>query len=222
MQPQLFEPCPDAVTIDLDTAQLILTTPGTYTHKELRLPSRCVSCYTNMILREIVSECGIRPMSEGETCGIEACNKGTLFGSDRCVGHLDATNLECWKSKQYQNYPALETALKYAATRQWVCPDSYEVVIDHAEQIRSGERPSAGLIILDDEFSPTTYQLFEFSIIDRVHGNTLVNTAVTHPSGLCHRKDRDDASHELLDLFQERLSKRIAKRVYSRAGSSIG
>lgn len=35
MQPQLFEPCPDAVTIDLDTAQLILTTPGTYTHKEL-------------------------------------------------------------------------------------------------------------------------------------------------------------------------------------------
>lgn len=161
-------------------------------------------------------------MSEGGTCGIEACNKETVFGSDRCVDHLDAANQECWNSKWYQNYPALETALKYAVTRQWICPDSYQVVIDRAEQIRSGERPSADLVILDDEFSPTTRQLFEFSIIDRVHGNTLINTAVTHPSGLCHRKARDDASHELLDLFQERLSKRTAKRVYSRAGSSIG
>lgn len=38
----------------------------------------CVSGYTNMIVREIVSKCRRRPMSEDQTCGIEGCTESIL------------------------------------------------------------------------------------------------------------------------------------------------
>ncbi|RWA13312.1 hypothetical protein EKO27_g1751 [Xylaria grammica] len=81
------------------------------------------------------------------------------------------------------------------------------IVLDRAERIRSGGCPASDLVILDDEFSPSTRQLFEFSIIDRVYGNTLINTTVKHPGRVSHRADRDDASAKPLSSFQEFLGK---------------
>ncbi|KAI0425964.1 hypothetical protein F5Y09DRAFT_346188 [Xylaria sp. FL1042] len=83
-----------------------------------------------------------------------------------------------------------------------------QIVLDRAEQIRSGGRPASDLVILDDEFSPSTRQLFEFSIVDRVYGNTLINTTVKHPGRFSHREDKDDASAKPLSSFQEFLGKK--------------
>ena len=65
-------------------------------------------------------------------------------------------------------------------------------------------RPSSDLVTVDAEFSASSRQLFEFSIIDRVNGKTLINTVLDHPGGLNHRKDdRNYASNGLLG-FREK------------------
>lgn len=73
LHPQLFEPCPDAVTLDFETSQLLLvTSTNDPTRKVLRLSNRCVGRYANLLLRELVPGCGSRHMSEDEPCAAEA------------------------------------------------------------------------------------------------------------------------------------------------------
>jgi len=71
-----------------------------------------------------------------------------------------------------------------------------------------GNRPGADLVILDDEFSPASQQLWEFAIIERVSGKLLFNTTVEHEDGLDH-----DAWSE--QPFLRRMSMSKAATVYS-------
>ncbi|MCJ1477979.1 hypothetical protein MMC13_006654 [Lambiella insularis] len=52
--------------------------------------------------------------------------------------------------------------------------------------IRDGKRPGSDLVILDDEYSFASKQLWEFSLIERVSGNILINTTIVHQDGLDH------------------------------------
>lgn len=46
--------------------------------------------------------------------------------------------------------------------------------------ILQGKRQGSDLVILDDEFSLASRQLWEFAIIERVSGKVLINTTIKH------------------------------------------
>jgi hypothetical protein len=79
-----------------------------------------------------------------------------------CWHHLGQLSQE-WQQKQGDHdFPALETALEISASRQWVYPSRYQIVLDLVEQIRNGLRSASDLVILDTEYSVASHQLFEF------------------------------------------------------------
>jgi hypothetical protein len=55
------------------------------------------------------------------------------------------------------------------------------MVRDRIENIPQGKRPGSDLVVLDDEFSHASHQLWEFAIIEYLSGDTLINTTVEHP-----------------------------------------
>lgn len=79
------------------------------------------------------------------------------------------------------------------------------------EEIHKGERPKSDLIILDDDFSLASKQLFKFSIIDWGYDEPLINTTIKHPGDLKHTH-RD--SNKLIELLLP------AKAIYSLSCSS--
>ena len=69
---------------------------------------------------------------------------------------------------------------------RWVASPTYDVVRQRLSDIRDGKRPGSDLVILDDEYSFASKQLWEFSLIERVSGNVLINTTIVHQDGLDH------------------------------------
>ena len=59
------------------------------------------------------------------------------------------------------------------------------------EEILQEQRPRSDLIIIMDEFSPTSTQLWELAIIKRVSGTTLINSASEHEDGLNHNMNKE-------------------------------
>ncbi|KAJ3466696.1 hypothetical protein MRS44_004260 [Fusarium solani] len=64
------------------------------------------------------------------------------------------------------------------------------------------------LVILDDEYSPSSQQLWEFAIIERVSGRTLINTTIEHQNGIDHNELKPYP-------FMKWLSRSKASAVYS-------
>jgi hypothetical protein len=94
------------------------------------------------------------------------------------------------------------------ARKRWNFPSRYDIVRRRIEDILQGKRPGSDLVILDDEFSPTSQQLWEFAIIERVSGQVVINTCVEHPDGVDHDMW---GAHSLL----RRMSRTKAAQVFS-------
>ena len=76
------------------------------------------------------------------------------------------------------------------------------------QDILQGKRPCSDLVVLDDEFSPASGQLWEFAIIEYLSGETLINITVKHPNDVDHGA--------LLDhYFMRYLSQVKARPVYA-------
>ncbi|KAM5356133.1 hypothetical protein ACJ41O_002779 [Fusarium nematophilum] len=124
-----------------------------------------------------------------------------------CRTHLEKLN-KVWYQKQQSLTPeALRDLLSTAINREWSSPGRYNTLVRRRfDEIRNGSRPSSDLVVLDDESSIASLQLFEFCIIDRVFGKTLINTTIKHPYGLNHRQTRLvlEAFDEFCKPVQER------------------
>ncbi|RSL43180.1 hypothetical protein CEP54_015183 [Fusarium duplospermum] len=101
-----------------------------------------------------------------------------------------------------------------ATQRMWSFPLSYRKVLRRIEEIQQGKRSGSDLVILDDEYSPSSRQLWEFAIIERVSGRTLINTTIEHQNGIDHNEVKPYP-------FMKWLSRSKASTVYSPCRLSI-
>lgn len=122
-------------------------------------------------------------MSGDQICDAETCNNRMLSGLNKCLEHVYQITLDWHTNEWMGSLPALEAAVQIAVRKQWTYPHNYQAIQDRVQEIRDGKRPSSDLVILDNEFSPSSQQPFEIAIIDRVYGRILINTLVKHPEG---------------------------------------
>jgi hypothetical protein len=80
---------------------------------------------------------------------------------------------------------------KSATRQEWTFQPQYNIVRSRMEEILQGRRAGTDLIILDDEFSPASQQLWEFAMIERVSGKILLNTTIDHHGALDHNTPAD-------------------------------
>ncbi|KAM5373399.1 hypothetical protein ACJZ2D_006994 [Fusarium nematophilum] len=181
------------------------------------LSRRCLGCSLLFRLGQLASHPEIHLAAENTICASEACNHPAVFATDSCRTHLEKLN-KVWYQKQQSLTPeALRDLLSTAINREWSSPGRYNTLVRRRfDEIRNGSRPSSDLVVLDDESSIASLQLFEFCIIDRVFGKTLINTTIKHPYGLNHRVPKRSAS--AATRIKELWSRHAANSIYSDSG----
>jgi len=198
----VLQQCPGEVTIDLDTARL---RPKRF---NLILDSRCVACSFYKQLDYFLTKYDIELQDENTMCIFHGCDQVAFHRSGRCVQHLNTLIQASRRERIIVNIRSVQEAFNHAARKRWTFLPKYDIVRRRIKDILQGNRPGADLVILDDEFSPASQQLWEFAIIERVSGKLLVNTTVEHEDGLDH-----DAWSE--QPFLRRMSMSKAATVYS-------
>ncbi|KAJ3531460.1 hypothetical protein NM208_g8870 [Fusarium decemcellulare] len=176
----VFQPCPEGTTIDLDTTRL------SRNKNLLRLGPRCSPCQTYYELARFFGAYDTEVESESTPCTYLGCEQPPFHGTGRCIQHLTRVAFEALKNRTAVNFRTVRKAFDRTTRKRWTFPSHYDVVRRRTEEIMEGKRPGSDLIILDDEFSPASGQLWEFAMIERVSGNVLINTIVDHPNGLNH------------------------------------
>lgn len=142
-----------------------------------------------------------------QICDAEACNNRTLSGLNKCLEHIYQITLDWHTNEWTGSLPALEAAMQIAVRKQWTYPHNYQAIQDRVPEIRDGKRPSSDLVILDNEFLPSSQQPFEIGIIDFVDGRTLINTLVKYPEGSRIASNLYSlASNGLLAAIKQRMS----------------
>jgi len=124
--------------------------------------------------------------AENIVCTHPRCDRRSFHKSGRCPQHLSKL---IWATKAKD--PAIDLRLargkfESAARKQWTFPPSYDIVRERIEDILHGKRPGSDLVVLDDEFSPASHQLWEFAMIERISGDAVINTIIEHQDGLEH------------------------------------
>ncbi|EWY80170.1 hypothetical protein FOYG_16239 [Fusarium oxysporum NRRL 32931] len=71
---------------------------------------------------------------------------------------------------------ALTKKFSTAISKTWTCTKDYERRV--RQPVRKGL--DRKVVIIDNEFDPITHELYETAIIDRVSGETLLNTLIAH------------------------------------------
>ncbi|KAF5628382.1 zinc finger protein [Fusarium sp. NRRL 52700] len=71
---------------------------------------------------------------------------------------------------------ALRQTFVDATSETWTCTKDYEGRVRQPVRQQSDQQ----VVIIDNEFNPITYELYETCIIDRVSGKTLLNTLIVH------------------------------------------
>lgn len=121
-------------------------------------------------------------------CTSKGCDRASIHGSGRCPRHLFHSLLSDRQENTAADLRLLRQEYDSATKKIWNFPPSYNTIYYRMEEIQQAKRPGPDLVILDTEFSPTSKQLWEISIIERVSGKTLINTTVAHANGLDHRR----------------------------------
>ena len=146
------------------------------------------------------------PLAETEQCKLTF----TTLQAARVHSRLQTHPFICPRREYYERFATLEEVSKHEndplhkALDFYVCPlpgcrnavsgfqQPKPSVRVHRNrhvfygEIEQGKRPGSDLVVLDDEFSPASRQLWEFAIIERISGNVLINTCVAHEDGLDH------------------------------------
>lgn len=200
------EPCPYNSTIDFDTARLMFSPSGRRESPRLSLEGRCVACHsehsTRTEIRKWLVKAGLVGRAGQSMCEYGRCTEPTVHGSRGCEQHI--MKLKNTVGRKFYPRPAQEI-FKSAARKKWSYPPAYNVVTQLREKISAGEQPGSRLVLLDNEFSIASGELWETSIIELVSGDVLINTTIEHDQKL---------NHKGIDFFS-RISCAQAKQVYS-------
>ena len=81
-----------------------------------------------------------------------------------------------WREKATKDTKSAQAILETSMRNQWAFSAEYKTVQKRMLEIQQGLRPGSDLVILDDEFSPASSQIWEFAMIEKVSGKVLVNT----------------------------------------------
>jgi hypothetical protein len=141
------------------------------------------------------------------------CKQLPVHGYSYCPAHLSNLLLDSHKRIPYHSTALLLEMFKSALQKEWTFQPQYDIVRLRTEDILRGKRPGTDLIILDDEFSPASQQLWEIAMIERVSGKVLLNTTIDHHGALDHGASTGSLAGSL--PFWSQMSKSKANEVYS-------
>lgn len=209
----ILDRCPKEVTLDLDTAHL--QRRESRGSAILRLANRCVRCYIHFQLMRFLKHRGIEAGPQSSVCASQDCNRLPVHGCAYCPLHLSNLLQNSHKSILNHSITQLQEIFKSAIRKEWRIQPQYDVVRRRTKEILQGKRPGTDLIILDDEFSPASQQLWEFAKIELVSGKVLVNTTIDHHRALDHNALTSSSANSL--PFWNQISQFKAKEVYSSA-----
>lgn len=180
----IFERCPKEGIIDLDTARLVLRRRP---KSQSILDNRCVACRFYNQVTTYLTRYEIELEDGNAVCIFHGCDQLSFHGSRRCAQHLSNLLLKSHRENTTIDIIRLfwET-FNSAVRKRWEFPPYYNTVRRRILEILQGKRAGSDLVILDDEFSPASSQLWEFAIVERVSGKVLINTGVEHKDGLDH------------------------------------
>jgi hypothetical protein len=180
---EIDEPCPNSAIIDLDTARLLTKKRHASNSHRLHLDCRCITCHAEYRVRECVAKSSLHLQVPGYLCTRPGCSRPCIDGTAGCDLHLWGLSFD---STPKIDLRPLQEAFKATTCTRWVASPTYDVVRQRLSDVRDGKRPGSDLVILDDEYSFASKQLWEFSLIERVSGNVLINTTIVHQDGLDH------------------------------------
>jgi len=210
-----LERCPGEVVIDFDTARL-RATRGTGKNKSKTLDNRCISCRTALQVSAFLDryEESYDQPSNSKNCLVSNCRQPVFRNSGRCADHFFKRLRQQHKERSRVNLPTLQGLLKSKINEQWIFrkDSGYERILERTLEIQEGKRPGTDLVILDDEFSPTSSQLWEFAMVEKVSGKVLINAQINHERwGLDHKTPT-----RVENKLMESLSKAKAFQLYQR------
>lgn len=198
----VLERCPYEAKLDFDTAKMRSGYNGRVC---LTLPNRCASCESDVNLRAHLERLGWEFDESTKTCKYAACTVSAFHGTGMCVKHL-ARSLPL-KSAALHKIPELQDMFSKSVQKTWTLPLSIRRSL---ADVQEGKMPGAGVIVLDIEFSPSSGQVWEVSMIEQISGNILLNTTIKHNRELDHGFRVAPSKH-----FHQFLSRKKAKMVYS-------
>ncbi|OCK93026.1 uncharacterized protein K441DRAFT_153431 [Cenococcum geophilum 1.58] len=203
------EKCANEVVLDFDTARLVLVMD----QSRMKLDNRCVACRAVIQLTAFLTNHDVELANGKEFCAFTGCGRPSFRVSGRCIEHLFDRKLYNFISKVHREKTITKTkllreAFESAVRKRWSFSPDYDIVRNRTFDIQKGTRAGLDLVILDDEFSPASGQLWEFAMIEKVSGKTLVNTCVKHENGLDHRTWGEDP-------FLRSMSRSKAANVFS-------
>jgi hypothetical protein len=191
----IIDRCPQEIVIDLDTARL---RHRRYRHRngaKLILNNRCIACHLHYGLMCFLKFNGLEPLGEhnarATVCTTPDCIREPFHGYSHCPEHLSHQLLYSHNGRTKSQIELFRETFKVATRRQWTFPPRYEIVRSRMAEIAQGKRPGTDLIILDDEFSPASQQLWEFAMIEQVSGKVLINTTIDHGDAILHNTLED-------------------------------
>ena len=199
------ERCPNEVIIDLDTAHLVLRRRP---KSQLILGNRCVACRFYNEVTTFLTRYEIELEDENAVCTFHGCDQLSFHGSGRCAQHLSNIISKSYREKTTIDIRLLRETFNSAARKRWEFPPYYNTVRQWISEILQGKRAGSDLVILDDEFSPASSQVWEFAIVERVSGKVLINTTIEHKDGQDHSTWGD---HPFLKM----MSRSKAAQVFS-------
>lgn len=128
--------------------------------------------------------------------------------SGRCSRHLGSLLVGARRKVTATSLDAARNTLESASRKRWAYPPEYNIVRCRTEEILQDSRPGSDLVVLDDEFSPASEELWEFALIEYVSGNKLISTTVKQQGGNDHHIPGDDP-------FLRFISRAKARSVYA-------
>jgi hypothetical protein len=90
------------------------------------------------------------------------------------------------RDKQMATVASCRATLEVLMQEPWACPAKYDIISRRTSEIQQHKRSGSDLVVLDTEFSPASLQLWEFSIVEKVSGNCLIDTCIIYENGLNH------------------------------------
>jgi hypothetical protein len=95
--------------------------------------------------------------------------------------------MEHWEGRDMDfNFATLRKVFMATAETQWTVGHNYDRIIQRTREIEDHKRQGTSLIVLDTEYSIASRQVMEVAAVERISGNKVLNTLVTHEKGISH------------------------------------
>lgn len=189
-----LEKYPGDVVIYFDTARLSLTSCSggpARNNKSKTLAGRCVLCRTTLAVPSWLDQKaeGFPRLSDSKIFNTANCYKPAVRQSGHCTPHFHMKFLRREKESLKADLGNLQKLFGSKLNSQWVSPlvYGYERVMQCTLEIKEGKHPGTDLVILDDKLSPSSRQLWESAIVEKISGKVIINTQVNYGTrGKCH------------------------------------